>query len=667
MKASLKIFISFYFFFSAVNTSIALPEGTEAIEGGGSFEISGKIMTVDAPDGSIFEHQSFNIAGDESIQFIQPSSESRVLNRIIEPSPSIIDGSIIANGELYLVNPAGVIFGEGALVEAPRLHAVAGTLSNNDFIDAFDNFTSLESKVENKGIINADHITLGGSTVVNSGTLNAPAGNVVLTAGGSMTMTRTDGFLTVSISPDSTVPVGVATDLIGQTLLNSGILNSKEAHLSGNEITNNGTIDSEKIVMSEFSLATSPNGLLKTNELILIGSAEDAELNNQNDLPKISIESYTNQVSNILLTGNFDQISLANSVETRVDQLTGAESLGFTKIQNGEFKVSGKNLTIGYSFSPVFSFQSASIILATDEELHFESNLQNLVNSYQGVFYGKNLDPSLLQGLETIPANLYPMNASSLDVDDLSIGLDVDSVIKLSLENPSSDAFSYDGKDHFEIPLIESEQTADNGIFPVTPSNDVPAGPLIEEPSSQPSSSPVDNAINSLPFPMVSEDRTFSSEQLEAAMDHGLFGNHSYFLLSLSGESYMIKKITDSGGSSSVFGGSFALAESATTSSVSSSVDQQVSSVEESSMSSSEETVEAEGDENTDEGGEENVASNQETSEDRTSPTTQSRQKIGAAPFSPISAPVLSPQAANILESALNANVQGTLQNYLNR
>ena len=41
--------------------------------------------------------------------------------------------------------------------------------------------------------------------------------------------------------------------------------------------------------------------------------------------------------------------------------------------------------------------------IATDEELHFESNLQNLLNSYQGVFYGKNLDPSLLQGLETIP------------------------------------------------------------------------------------------------------------------------------------------------------------------------------------------------------------------------------------------------------------------------
>ena len=52
---------------------------------------------------------------------------------------------------------------------------------------------------------------------------------------------------------------------------------------------------------------------------------------------------------------------------------------------------------------------------------------------------------------------------------------------------------------------------------------------------------------------MVSEDRTFSSEQLEAAMDHGLLAIIPISLLSLSGESYMIKKITYSGGSSSVF------------------------------------------------------------------------------------------------------------------
>ena len=84
-------------------------------------------------------------------------------------------------------------------------------------------------------------------------------------------------------------------------------------------------------------------------------------------------------------------------------------------------------------------------------------------------------------------------------------------------------------------------------------------------------------------------------------------------------------------------------------------------------MSSSEETVEAEGDENTDEGGEENVASNQETSEDRTSPTTNQGKNWSRTFFTHKCPCSFTPQAANILESALNANVQGTLQNYLNR
>ena len=39
-----------------------LPEGTESTVGGGSFEISGKNMIIQAPDAVIFEHQKFNIS-----------------------------------------------------------------------------------------------------------------------------------------------------------------------------------------------------------------------------------------------------------------------------------------------------------------------------------------------------------------------------------------------------------------------------------------------------------------------------------------------------------------------------------------------------------------------------------------------------------------------------
>ena len=121
-----------------------LPEGTESTVGGGSFEISGKNMIIQAPDGSIFEHQKFNISNDETVNFIQPSEQSRVLNRIMDINPSVINGKVSANGQVYIVNPAGVIFGEGSVVEAAKLHVVAGTLSNSDFANGTDNFTSLD-------------------------------------------------------------------------------------------------------------------------------------------------------------------------------------------------------------------------------------------------------------------------------------------------------------------------------------------------------------------------------------------------------------------------------------------------------------------------------------------------------------------------------------------
>ena len=83
---------------------------------------------------SIFEHQSFSVAEDETVRFVQPSEQSRVLNRVTGASVSSINGNILANGQVYLVNPSGIIFGTGAVVEAARLHAISGVLSNDDFI-----------------------------------------------------------------------------------------------------------------------------------------------------------------------------------------------------------------------------------------------------------------------------------------------------------------------------------------------------------------------------------------------------------------------------------------------------------------------------------------------------------------------------------------------------
>ena len=99
-----------------------LPEGTEVLQGGATHSTVGKEMTIRAPEGSILRHKRFNLASDETIRFEQPTTESRALNRITDSAPSRIDGRIEANGRVYIVNPAGVVFGSGSTVEAGRLH-----------------------------------------------------------------------------------------------------------------------------------------------------------------------------------------------------------------------------------------------------------------------------------------------------------------------------------------------------------------------------------------------------------------------------------------------------------------------------------------------------------------------------------------------------------------
>ena len=88
-------------------------------------------LTVNqAGSSAIYNWASFNIAAGNTVQFIQPSTSSVALNRIFDPNVSTISGNLLSNGQIYLINPNGILFGKGANVNVGGL--IASTLDIND-------------------------------------------------------------------------------------------------------------------------------------------------------------------------------------------------------------------------------------------------------------------------------------------------------------------------------------------------------------------------------------------------------------------------------------------------------------------------------------------------------------------------------------------------------
>ncbi len=79
---------------------------------------------------AIFNWASFNIGSGNTVTFQQPSVSSVALNRIYDPNVSTISGNLKANGQVYLVNPNGILFGSGANVNVGGL--IASTLDISD-------------------------------------------------------------------------------------------------------------------------------------------------------------------------------------------------------------------------------------------------------------------------------------------------------------------------------------------------------------------------------------------------------------------------------------------------------------------------------------------------------------------------------------------------------
>src|SRR5262249_27112458 len=99
--------------------ALANPTGGQVVGGQATItnpSATGMVITQTSQS-AIIDWQQFSIGANEYVQFVQPSSSSVVLNRVVGGSPSSIFGSLTANGQIFLINTNGVFFGKGASVD----------------------------------------------------------------------------------------------------------------------------------------------------------------------------------------------------------------------------------------------------------------------------------------------------------------------------------------------------------------------------------------------------------------------------------------------------------------------------------------------------------------------------------------------------------------------
>ncbi len=244
-------------FAAALSLSAAVghtePIGGQVISGSGSIEQSGSTTTIhqSSPNLSV-NWQGFNVAPSETVNFAQPSTSAIAVNRIADTNGTQILGHLNANGQVYLINPNGIVFGQGAQVNVGGL--VASTLDVNDASLNTNSRTfsgNGTGSVVNKGAINAaggGSVALLGNHVSNQGTITAQLGTVALGAGSAVTLTFNDNNLT-HLQVDQSVLNSLAENggLIqadgGQVFMTAGARDTLQASV----VNNTGVIEARTV------------------------------------------------------------------------------------------------------------------------------------------------------------------------------------------------------------------------------------------------------------------------------------------------------------------------------------------------------------------------------------------------------------------------------------
>ncbi|HFE6714951.1 TPA: filamentous hemagglutinin N-terminal domain-containing protein [Salmonella enterica subsp. enterica serovar Newport] len=259
-----------------------LPTGGQIVAGQGNISTNGNQMTISQnTHGLVTNWNTFDVGQNHTVQFVQPDSSAVALNRVTGGHESQILGTLTANGQVMLVNPAGVMFGKEATVNTAGLVASTKNISNADFMAGhytFSGGSDAGAEVVNQGNLTTTKggfIVLAADRVKNSGTIITPGGKTVLAAGDKVTL---------QLDNTGLASVSVSGSVVNALVENSGLLSATDGRvyltargkdmLLNTVVNNTGTVEASGLSGhgGEIVLNGGDSGVVKQSGQLLADS-----------------------------------------------------------------------------------------------------------------------------------------------------------------------------------------------------------------------------------------------------------------------------------------------------------------------------------------------------------------------------------------------------------
>jgi|AGTN01.3.fsa_nt_gi filamentous haemagglutinin family N-terminal domain len=242
-------------------SALAAPEGGNVVAGSATISQSGNTTNVNqSSQKTIINWQKFSIAPAETVNFNQPNASAVALNRVIGNERSIIEGALNANGQVFLINSAGVVIGKGASVNTAGFVASTRDIADSDFMSGKYTFSGHSNgEVVNLGTITVTpggYVSLLGKAVSNQGVITATRGTVAL-AGGDKVALNFGGDSLIDVAVDQgtldalvenksaiyadggkvILTAKAADDLLSALVINTGLVQARTLGQLTGEIT----------------------------------------------------------------------------------------------------------------------------------------------------------------------------------------------------------------------------------------------------------------------------------------------------------------------------------------------------------------------------------------------------------------------------------------------